>query len=321
MEREKDRVLLFASNLASCIGMNKYAPRSEAFHKLWLHMRPNTVLPEEEAVLGMNTQEAATKVASAGTREAVEEVRQSVAARVDEKVSEAWTSAPVSAALAAEARKAITEEAVAQLETRVTSDATLTPEAKAEVMGRVKRQRRMIAEAKEVVSAAQCSLGTVKEADSRAQYEVQHGETVAHDNKFHKRWLGRTRSGRMWGLGGRVDGVDSEGRVVEIKNRMRCFFRTVPEYEAVQLQAYMVLLDVEEGVLLQQYQGAQRSTIVTRDREEWEGTIKPAMQTFVDLMDAFLDTPDWVAAWVAAGGDKAKREALLVEWERALVPV
>lgn len=316
----RETILLFASNLASCVGKNKYAPRSEAFHKLWLHLRPDTVVPVNAPVLGLDADAAAAVVAASPTCDTVQSVVQSATEKVKDAVSDTWSAAPVSTELAAVAKRALTEDAVSELAAQVEADTSLSADAKKDVMERVKKQRRMVQEVKEVVSAAQCSLGTVQESSSRVQYEEAHKQAVVHDNKFHKRWMGRTRSGRRWGLGGRVDGVDSEGRVVEIKNRVRCFFRTVPEYEHVQLQAYMVLLDVEEGILLQQYGGTQRSTIITRDREEWESVVLPEMQSFVDVMDAFLDTPAWTEAWVAAGADKVRREALLREWE-ALVRV
>lgn len=62
-------------------------------------------------------------------------------------------------------------------------------------------------------------------------------------------------------LAGKIDGIIEEDLVngkpclVEIKNRVRGFFPTLVEYEKVQIQSYMYILDVEQCFLIQSKKG------------------------------------------------------------------
>lgn len=58
-------------------------------------------------------------------------------------------------------------------------------------------------------------------------------------------------------LGGRVDGISSDGRVVEMKTR-RHWWAEPPAYDMLQLRAYMALLGGVNGVLVEQEQGGGR---------------------------------------------------------------
>ena len=51
-------------------------------------------------------------------------------------------------------------------------------------------------------------------------------------------------------VGGRIDGLNKRGRVVEVKNRMKRFFNPLPKYDIAQLQTYLQILDCQEGELV-----------------------------------------------------------------------
>lgn len=55
-----------------------------------------------------------------------------------------------------------------------------------------------------------------------------------------------------WYVGGKIDAIDDDRTLlIEIKNRVNRLFYRIPFYESVQVQAYLHLLDLERGVLVE----------------------------------------------------------------------
>lgn len=99
-----------------------------------------------------------------------------------------------------------------------------------------------------------------------------------------------------WHVGGKIDAID-DGRtlLIEIKNRVNRLFYRVPFYEQVQVQAYLHLLDLDKGVLvecLKTKDAGDRSEPTTsvnvipirRDRDLWTREIVPKLEGFVDFL-------------------------------------
>ena len=85
--------------------------------------------------------------------------------------------------------------------------------------------------------------------------------------------VGTCRHGRMM-LKGIADGVDAHGKyVVEIKRRRNRLFGTIPTYERVQLEAYMRLYDILDGVLVESYGEELGMHWVERDDGLWDDVI------------------------------------------------
>lgn len=199
--------------------------------------------------------------------------------------------------------------------------ATKAAEAAAAVKQQVKVTVELVQKQAELeskaVSEVQCKFGTVREAASREQVQQSgHARDIVHDNKFHILWLEPLLpvSHQRWGIGGRLDGLDADGRVVEIKNRARHFFAHIPDYEYVQVQAYMHMLDASETLLVQQLNGQQRTCIILRCTSEWTDTIVPAIYNFVALLDLFVDDESYLmrAEWVR--NNDAGKQRLLERW-------
>ena len=91
-------------------------------------------------------------------------------------------------------------------------------------------------------------------------------------------------------LGGRVDGLSKDGRLVEVKNRQRRFFDFVPLYEQVQVSAYIVLTGSKECELVERYDGESRVKLVHFDEIFWEKVVA-AMLTFARKMFILLKDP------------------------------
>jgi hypothetical protein len=84
-------------------------------------------------------------------------------------------------------------------------------------------------------------------------------------------------------LGGKTDGLHEDGRVYEFKARTRRFLGT-PEYERIQMMAYLSMLDVQEGVLVESYMGERREHPMPFDDALWATVTAAATQFLEDLL-------------------------------------
>jgi hypothetical protein len=120
-----------------------------------------------------------------------------------------------------------------------------------------------------------------------------------------------------WYVGGKIDAIDDDRTLlIEIKNRVNRLFYRVPFYEQVQVQAYLHILDLQRGVLVEclkssggpapadRAAGADRAPKqpppgddpplavnvipIRRDRELWDRDIMPKLHGFVDFLSRLL---------------------------------
>jgi hypothetical protein len=124
-------------------------------------------------------------------------------------------------------------------------------------------------------------FGTHKE-DSVAQ-EVRNATSrdIVKDDVYRKRlWFEITAdrhdpessSTRVF-IGGKCDGVmqcATGAKIVEIKNRMKRLFRSVPEYEKIQLMSYLFIHGVRDGILIEKHNDSSMEHNVPFDPEYWQ---------------------------------------------------
>lgn len=328
-------VLVYASELAAAIGRNKYKQPWTVFESLWRRVNEeqyqecvNARGAVECTEVKRATDSAVEAIATAtqnvdagSTTAAVESIAASAVAAVQHVVQAelqaVWQNQPevaqkLTTCKTAEEVKCVVADATKQVEEKTGENITRQVEATVQLV-----QKQVELEAK-AVSEVQCKFGTVREAGSRVQVQRSgHARDIHHDNKFHIAWMDDhvlPVSRRRWGVGGRLDGLDADGRVVEIKNRARHFFARVPDYEYVQVQAYMHMMDVEQTLLVQQLDGQQRTSIIHRCRDEWNEEIVPALYQLVSLLDLFVDEESYVmrAEWVRSSD--AGKQSLLAHW-------
>ena len=67
---------------------------------------------------------------------------------------------------------------------------------------------------------------------------------------------------------------------MEIKNRTRGLFKTVRDYEEVQCQTYMEMLDIDNCQLIEQYNESRLGYKINRDRQKWLSEINPRLVNF-----------------------------------------
>jgi hypothetical protein len=132
------------------------------------------------------------------------------------------------------------------------------------------------------------------------------------DPAFYKVCMGEI-DGVPWFVGGKIDALSDDGDLlIEIKNRVNRLFHRAPTYEAVQVQAYLELLDVHQGALVECFKsevgGVQTNLIpIARDKMFWKHDVVPKLRKFVAFLVKLLRDPATQDTFL-----RSKRPSLLV---------
>jgi hypothetical protein len=262
-------VCVYASNLAACIGANRYKPRHEVMEDMWRRLDP-----------------AGYDAAFSRNRVLSRERLLAKALRDNEQVAVAVAEAALRDNASSSAAESTAETVKTMIDTSV-SDKKTAKLVKDHVQSRVFTR-----------------FGTTRENDVFAKLADAGVDARKHEG-FLKKRMGEIRD-KPWYLGGKIDAITADRTmVVEIKNRIRRLFRTVPEYENVQLQSYMHLLDIDKAALVECFtspdKGMEINVMeVARDRERWESTVEPALREFVSVLFGLLDDEAVQDAYVSA---------------------
>jgi DNA polymerase III epsilon subunit-like protein len=101
-----------------------------------------------------------------------------------------------------------------------------------------------------------------------------------------------TLNGTVYQIVGRIDGIhkneDGTNTIIEIKNRTKGLFRTVRDYEDIQCQTYMEMLNIDTCCLIEQYDSKRISHSIQRDRKQWNELILPGLVNFCERFHDML---------------------------------
>lgn len=288
-------VCIYASQVAMCIGANKHKKISEAVELMWHRVAPASF----EAAMKRNTMRTEEEIADDIIR------------------SHAQVRGLVDRTLAAACD---TSDQVAKQYDTVSRELQAVP--------LPEEDRRLVEDV--LKRNLYTAYGNTQEHRVLTYVRDTLGIKCCEDPTFYKRQQG-TCTGPWgsfpWFVGGKIDAI-SEDRalLLEIKNRVNRLFYRVPFYEAVQVQAYLHLLDIERGVLVECLktkpppeeaskeappEGTEGAEIdgkpadepafnsefhvnvipVHRDRELWTREIVPKLEGFVDFLARLLDDP------------------------------
>ena len=111
-------------------------------------------------------------------------------------------------------------------------------------------------------------FGTKHEKNVREQVNKTRPEEkkIRKDNKLREKKLFETER-FIFVLSGKTDGLDNDGVLYEIKTRRSKLFRTLREYEKIQMFCYMFLTGGRNAVLIEEF---KTDTGVERDQQEIE---------------------------------------------------
>jgi hypothetical protein len=132
--------------------------------------------------------------------------------------------------------------------------------------------------------------GNRSEPEVRRQAEAARGTPIvqcAHFRVPSEPWFvaagsgsGGSSSGSRVFVGGKHDGIDrANARLIEIKTRQRRFLG-VPDYERVQVHAYMAIFGLRNATLIESFLGERREHAVPFDDELWE-RVRGAVEQFL----------------------------------------
>lgn len=232
-------LVVHASELAACVGLNRYRPVADAAIVLFSRMNPSVY----EAAMARNALREKESIertleqipgAIAAVKEAVEAAPDDLGSRIDDLIKDVGGDNQVSAA---------------------------------DLTSLVYTERGKNAE--------ESSLDRVQDSWKK--------QITQRNTKYYKKQLSYGGE-RYLLLGGRVDGITDDGELVEVKNRQRRIFSSVPIYEKVQVHAYMYLTDIKECKLVQSFKGSDVITKITFDDQFWND-VRNRLTIFATRMD------------------------------------
>ena len=269
------RVVLFASDLAACIGMNRYESVDNMTTRYLKRF-------DEDKYKELKTKEDETERAIAeidshiATVEAFTDVRtKSINETIDDMTSNVIANDGVNIC-----------EMVKEVQDGISAICkdtnTFSPRVDSLIRDHVRKR-------------AYTDLGTAKEALIASLYQDKKRVKLVKSDAFVKRILGAVQvNGENIEVyvGGKCDGIviDEENKreLVEIKNRTRRLFYKVQDYELVQVLAYMFIYGIEEGTLVERYQDSMREYKIEFDAEEFRNIKDQALAFATNVVSLAL---------------------------------
>jgi hypothetical protein len=103
---------------------------------------------------------------------------------------------------------------------------------------------------KSIKNVTNTKFGIRNENDVTKLYENITGNSIIKDNKYHKKKLFEMDDINVY-IGGKIDGINENGSIIEVKNRVNKLFYELRSYEKVQIMCYLHLFNAKEGHLVE----------------------------------------------------------------------
>ena len=304
------RPCLYISELAAFIGQHKWQPQSKAWVRAWKRMYPehyasavkrtnSIVRNDEETVQAFNI-EIETSVAASSEQEATQQVEKVL----DQPLLSKTQIQQIQTVLESTDTQTVSNESTIKKEIQNiigVSDLTLQieqlvqkPEKVIEVCTGIKRSHSQQVEI-QVKSFVSKARGTKHESGAIQLYEHAHQHKVHHNNdKFYSKEIEGTTSrakdvqSKVL-IGGRIDGINSKGQLVEIKCRRNRIFRWIPQYEQIQIQAYMYVTGLEECEFVQKYNSEIKKETIPFESILWKQLEQDIIQSWNQFQEMMQD--------------------------------
>lgn len=145
------------------------------------------------------------------------------------------------------------------------------------------------------------------------------GNSFKECDTLYSRCIGRTLSGREVYLQGRVDAVSNQTppALLEIKTRARGLKMAVPEYERIQVEAYIYLTRASQAFHVEAYYPSKRPdslpdmnvSVIDRDEERLESMISRALRS-ARVVEHLIDDLAFQERFIRS----TSRDALVKDW-------
>tara|TARA_B100000787_G_C16174021_1_gene288012 strand:+ start:154 stop:954 length:801 start_codon:yes stop_codon:yes gene_type:complete len=134
------------------------------------------------------------------------------------------------------------------------------------------------------------NFGTNHENAGVAKYMEEYEDNVNTVDTFFKRHM--FKSEYDWFVGGKIDGINDEKVLIEVKNRMNRLFYKLRDYEKVQIYAYMFILELDDARLVECFKRRNQCTInvidVPFEQSYWDTEISTKIEEFIVTFESFL---------------------------------
>ena len=236
------KIIIKASEVAACIGMNPFKKPEEVRDEIWKKHIPSTFT-------GITKNDRAREyLAKSG--EAQEVLQIAVSAKAEQSSD--------------------TQTIVNEVAVSINADTILTPVQKQEVTDYIRSQ-------------VYTTFGTKSEDKTSDKVVLEEGVKLIRDESFYSFDI-TTICGTKYVIVGKIDRIevkpDGTKTLVEIKNRTRCLFNLVKDYEMIQIQTYLQMTGMSQARLIEQHNHKTASQELTKDDEYWNNTIKPKLELF-----------------------------------------
>lgn len=284
-------VCVYASDLAVALGINQYQKLSDLIIKIWSHSFAEDY---EQTLQNLQQTHNVTFQPKDDDLQAFKKTAaQTGQVQLQKKMNDLLqtTSTPTLVKKRAELKKEIRDNK--QLSVQQKSDLTNA-----------------------LTGATNKNFGTQQESTTIQVYEKLLNAHVLCPTKFFRRQICE-HDGIRWYLGGKVDGLATNEAnvttVIEVKNRIHRLFRKMRDYERPQIQAYMWMLELENGHLVESHKRGNVPEIhILEERFDpiyWNNVVVAGMQRFIRLFHHFLS--DVNLKTMVLIGPEDEREQLL----------
>ena len=130
-----------------------------------------------------------------------------------------------------------------------------------------------------LTSLTNTKYGTHQENKSMLYYTKKYNKLIKTGEHYHKKKLFQYKN-QQWYIGGKIDGITEDNVLLEFKNRVRCLFNRIRDYELVQIQTYLHILELESAELVEvlDYKKNNKETnktSINKNNEEMEMNVLP----------------------------------------------
>ena len=236
------RVILKASNVAAMIGRHRYKPRQELMDELCKKYAPTKFTGKTKEEKAVDTISI-----SESTKNIIENTLK-IETKNSREVQEIFREASA----------------------KINFDSKLNQEQKDDVIEHLR-------------SKMYTSHGIRSEDKTSDRVEETENTRLVRDDRFYHLEV-CTLDDMKYVVMGKVDRIeekpDGSRVLVEIKNRTNRLFRSVPDYEFIQIQVYLQMLGLVHARLVEQYNNQVLSHDITRDEQMWINEIVPKLEDF-----------------------------------------
>ncbi|CCI44041.1 unnamed protein product [Albugo candida] len=284
--RRGNSILIFASEVPVITGKNPFRTIEDTFFHVWKRTNPSQIeqLQQSHQLEKWQTKEEKvfTKIDQLGMTKSV-------------------------TALISEASKAATVPEVAKVSAKI--PAVIPKHVPSIARQEIERT---------IVSEMHKEFGTRQESVAIEHFEQDRGVQVKDRNlAFHRKQLSTIEQYKIY-LGGRIDGRN-DGKVVEVKNRLRKFVSPIPIYDIIQLQTYLYILSSKEGELVEymkQDRAKSRQTQIDWDPAMWSNDIEPYLLRFSNALTQFMKSKDCQVRFLESICPLEQRDLIKTYWTR-----